>query len=162
MRLIFSFVFFLFTVAVATAQSTEGNHKGTASSGDSLTSVELERTIIRNDSLLFDAYNNSKLEIYSSFFSEDLEFYHDKGGLSTSKKEMVEATQRNVFGKAKRELLAGSIEVSPIPGYGAVEIGSHRFHNLAENSRSGYSKFVTVWKNENGRWRITRVISLHK
>lgn len=129
---------------------------------DSMSFSDIEAAIIRNDSIFFDAYNNSKLQVYADYYSEDLEFYHDKGGLSTSKKEMVDATVRNVFGKVTRELLPGSIEVSPISRFGAVAIGSHRFFNRVENSRSAYSKFVTVWKYQDGRWLITRVISLHK
>ncbi|MEO8771643.1 MAG: nuclear transport factor 2 family protein [Ferruginibacter sp.] len=129
---------------------------------DSVELVELTNTITNLDSLLFDAYNNCKMDVYASFFSDDLEFYHDKGGLSTSKKDMVEAVRNNICNKVHRELLQGSIEVSPIPGFGAIEIGSHRFHNLVEKSTSGFSKFVVAWQYKDGVWKVTRVISLHK
>jgi hypothetical protein len=102
------------------------------------------------------------MDVYATLFSEDLEFYHDKGGLSTSKKDMVEAVKNNICNKVNRELLKGSIEVSPIPGFGAIEIGSHRFHNLVEKSISGWSKFVVAWQFKDGLWKVTRVISLHK
>jgi ribosomal protein S17E len=128
---------------------------------DSLEALELYNTIASLDSMLFDAYNHCNLEKYASLFSEDLEFYHDKGGLTTSKKDMVEAVKNNICGKVTRELAKGSIEVSPIPGYGAVEMGSHRFHNLKEGSISRFSKFVVIWQKKNGEWKVTRVISLH-
>ncbi|MFT3912032.1 MAG: nuclear transport factor 2 family protein [Ferruginibacter sp.] len=134
----------------------------TAAYMDSVETAELYNTVIKLDSLLFDAYNNCKIDQYASLISENLEFYHDKGGLSTSKKDNVEAIRKNICNKVRRELQTGSIEVSPIPGYGAVEIGSHRFHNLIENSTSGYAKFIIVWQNKNGVWQATRVISLHK
>lgn len=134
----------------------------TAAYQDSLETTELYNTVTKLDSLLFDAYNNCKLDQYTSLISENLEFYHDKGGLSTSKKDNVEAIKNNICNKVKRELLAGSIEVSPIPGYGAVEIGAHRFHNLVENSTSGFAKFIIVWQNKDGVWQATRIISLHK
>jgi hypothetical protein len=62
-----------------------------------------------------------------------------------------------------RELLPGSIEVYPIPNYGAVEMGAHRFHNSTENDKgsSRFSKFVHIWHNEGGNWRLARVVSLH-
>ncbi len=127
---------------------------------------DLTNTIIRLDSMLFYAYNNCQQEkylaMYDDFFSDSLEFYHDSGGLLTSKAKATEGVKKNVCGKVQRELLKGSIEVSPVPGYGAVEIGQHRFYNIKENSRSGYAKFVVIWKNDNGQWKVTRVISLHK
>ncbi|MDP4265060.1 MAG: DUF4440 domain-containing protein [Bacteroidota bacterium] len=133
----------------------------TQSYHDSLEALELYHTITSLDSTLFDAYNNCNLEKYAALFSEDLEFYHDKGGLSTSKKDMVEAVKNNICGKVTRELAKGSIEVSPIPGFGAVEMGSHRFHNLKEGSLSRFSKFVVIWQKKNNEWKVTRVISLH-
>ncbi len=121
----------------------------------------LFQTIHKLDSLLFDAYNNCNMDIYASFFSEDLEFYHDKGGLSTSKQLMVEAVKMNICGKVNRIIVPGSMEVSAIHGFGAIETGKHRFHNLAENSVSQPGNFVIAWKYENSQWKITRVISLH-
>lgn len=121
----------------------------------------LFETISRLDSLLFDAYNNCNMQVYASHFSDDLEFYHDKAGLSTSKKDMVDAVKKNICGKVNRVIVPGSMEVSAIPGFGAIETGKHRFHNLAENSVSQPGNFVIVWKYETGQWKITRVISLH-
>jgi hypothetical protein len=113
------------------------------------------------DSLWEDSYNNYRLDKQEDLISEDLEFYHDQGGLMTSKKALIDALKRNICGKVTRELQAGSIEVYPIPGYGAVEMGLHRFHAKNENGSGAFAKFVHLWHNENGHWRITRVISLH-
>ena len=124
-------------------------------------SKELYDTIARLDSILFEAYNTCKPAVFDSLISDDVEFYHDRGGLNTSKKELVQAIEKNICGKVRRELLKGSIEVYPIPNYGAVEMGAHRFHNLQENSTSHYSKFVHTWHRENGQWKLARVISLH-
>ncbi|HYJ38111.1 MAG TPA: nuclear transport factor 2 family protein [Chitinophagaceae bacterium] len=120
-------------------------------------------TIARMDSLFFDAYNNCKLDVNASLISDDLEFYHDRGGLSTSKSQLVESLKNNICGKVTRELLKGSIEVYPIPGYGAVEMGAHRFYNNQEKERgpSRFSKFVHIWEGKNGKWKLARVISLH-
>ncbi|MFL5788558.1 MAG: nuclear transport factor 2 family protein [Flavisolibacter sp.] len=124
---------------------------------------ELYDTIVQMDSILFDSYNNCKLNVFASLVSEDIEFFHDRGGLDTSKNDIVQAIKNNICGKVTRELLKGSIEVYPIPNYGAVEMGAHRFYNNQEkdNGPSRFSKFVTVWHRENGNWRISRVISLH-
>lgn len=126
-------------------------------------SPELHDSIVRLDSILFDAYNNCKLDIYDAMFSEDFEFYHDKNGLSTSKKDMTAAVKKNICGKVTRELVKGSIEVYPIHGFGAIEMGMHCFRNKEENNNAPSSpgKFIVVWKKEDLGWKATRVISLH-
>jgi hypothetical protein len=126
-------------------------------------SKPLYDSIVYLDSLLFDSYNTCKLEIFASLVDEDLEFYHDRGGLNTSKSEIVQSIKNNICGKVKRELLKGSIEVYPIPGYGAIEMGAHRFYNNQEkeNGPSRFSKFVHVWHHHDGVWQVSRVISLH-
>ena len=109
-----------------------------------------------------DAYNNCRLDIMDEIISEDLEFYHDQGGLLTSKQKLNEALKANICGKVTRVLKKGSLEVYPIKGYGAVEMGLHSFHNSKEpGSTPHFSKFVHIWKRDQGRWKITRVISLH-
>lgn len=118
-------------------------------------------TIVYLDSVLFEGYNNCRIDRFEKYFSENIEFYHDKGGLTTSKQQLIEALKNNICGKVTRELVPGSIEVYPIAGYGAIQMGSHRFHNIRENSTSGPGKFVHTWHRENGEWKITRVISLH-
>ena len=119
-------------------------------------------TVARMDSIFFEAYNTCKLAVMDSLFEEDLEFYHDRGGLSTSKKEIMESLKKNICGKVRRELLRGSLEVYPIPGYGAIEMGAHRFYNNQEKGGpSRFSKFVQIWRRQNGQWKLSRVISLH-
>jgi ketosteroid isomerase-like protein len=119
-------------------------------------------SIVAMDAAWEDAYNNCKLDVMSDIMSEDLEFYHDQGGMMTSKTKLIEALKNNICNKVTRELKKGSIEVYPIPNYGAVEMGMHGFHNSMEpNSTTHFAKFVHLWKREGGKWRITRVISLH-
>lgn len=123
---------------------------------------ELYNIIVALDKDYFDAYNSCDMEKQKSFYSENLEFFHDKGGLSTSKQDVLAAIKENICGKVTRTLLEGSIEVYPIKDYGAIEIGYHKFYNNQEpNANSKASKFILVWKNESEKWLITKVISLH-
>lgn len=126
-------------------------------------SKKLYDSIVAVDSIFFTAYNNCDTVTMASLISEDLEFYHDKGGLMTSKDSVLEAIRKNICGKVTRELVKGSIEVYPIAGYGAVETGRHFFHNNREPepAEPAIGKFVQLWKKENGGWKLTRVISLH-
>ena len=126
-------------------------------------SKELYDSIVDVDSIFFGAYNNCNLGKIDSLISDNIEFYHDKGGLATSKKDIMSAFQNNICGKVTRELLRGSIEVYEIKDYGAVEMGFHGFHNNQEKETgpTHFSKFVHIWQKQNNQWKLTRVISLH-
>jgi ketosteroid isomerase-like protein len=121
----------------------------------------LFQTIQSLDAQLFDAYNRCDLEKFGSFLTEDLEFYHDKTGLARSGKALVEGVKNNICGKVTRDLVPGTLEVYPIKSYGAVEIGVHRFHHPGhEDSESvGEAKFIQLWQQKDGAWKLTRVIS---
>ncbi len=79
------------------------------------------------DTKLFDAYNTCDLNTLGNLVSDDLEFYHDQTGLSTGRKVFIDSIKNNICGKVHRDLVAGSLEVYPLHGYGAVEIGEHVF-----------------------------------
>jgi hypothetical protein len=123
---------------------------------------ELTRAVTALDAQLFDAYNTCNLEKFDSFFVDDVEFYHDKGGVTLGRKALTESVKNNICGKTTRELVAGTLEVYPIHGYGAVEIGVHRFRHpegSADHGVIGEAKFIHLWQYKDGAWKITRVIS---
>jgi hypothetical protein len=126
---------------------------------------KLYDTIVKLDSIFFDAYNscNINLEKYSSFYADNLEFYHDQGGLMTSKQAVIDGTKKYICGKVTRELVKGSIEVYPIKDFGAIEIGLQKFHNNEQpiGTPSKVGRFMIIWENKNNEWKISRVVSLH-
>lgn len=124
---------------------------------------ELYNTIVAMDSVFFTAYNNCDLDKQAAVYADNIEFYHDTGGLMTSKKDILDATKKYICGKVSRELVNGSVEVYPIKDFGAIEIGLHKFHNNQEpaGTPSKESKFIMMWQFKNNEWKITKVISLH-
>ena len=125
----------------------------------------LHDTIVAMDRALFEVFDTCDLQTHASMISDDLEFFHDKAeeGYSNSKAQYLADMRNNdVCTHTTRTLVEGSIEVHPIAGYGAVQLGWHSFSNDREaDSPSHASKFVTVWKKERGNWMVTKVISLH-
>lgn len=120
----------------------------------------LRRTVADLDTRLFDAYNHCDLPALSKLVSADLEFYHDKTGLSVGREPFLKAIRENICGKTQRTLIADSLEVYPLAGYGAVELGVHRFtHPGHPEVGIGEAKFVTIWQNRGGAWVVTRAIS---
>lgn len=124
-------------------------------------SGELYFAIAHMDSVLFNAFNSRDVEKLKTLFTEDLEFYHDLGGL-TNYTQNIEAF-KNTAAKnndLKRELIKGSLEVYPVKDFGAMQIGEHRFcHTENGKPDCGTFKFVHIWKKINNEWKISRVVS---
>lgn len=122
---------------------------------------ELLSKIAQLDSALFTAYNSKNLALMKTYFTKDLEWYQDNGGLIDFDKVFINF--QSIFNREydlKRNLIKESLEVHPIEGYGAIEVGKHQFSHI-ENGKLevGTFKFLMIWKNESGNWKISRVIS---
>jgi hypothetical protein len=131
-----------------------------AQSGHGLApSDELYKTVAGLDTAIFDAYNSCNLDKLGAMVDENIEFYHDQTGLAVGRGPFVNAIRNNICNKVHRELVAGTLEVYPLKGFGAVEIGVHRFTHPNDPTELGEAKFVTVWRLKDGVWTITRAIS---
>lgn len=127
------------------------------------TPADLFRAVAEQDAALFDAYNRCDLDRFSRFFADDVEFFHDHGGVTLGSKALTQSVRQNICGKTTRELVPGSLEVYPMDNYGALEIGVHRFRHqgAAKNEPAGEGRFIHLWQyNKQDRsWKVTRVIS---
>ena len=114
--------------------------------------------ILAQDARLFGAFNSCDLKTLGEMVSEDVQFFHDRDGLSTGRAVFVQGVRENVCGKFTRSLEPGTVQVWSIPNYGAIEFGVHRFHHV-DRSPDGVGKFMIVWKESNGRWVMTQSFS---
>jgi len=150
--ILLTIIFLLFRICVNAQTSPQSNR-------------DLYAEVAAMDSIVFANVYTCNTAKNETFFTDDIEFYHDKGGVTKSRKTLVEQLRNNFCGEGKtklrRELIKGSMQVYPINNYGAVELGDHRFY-VTENGKetlTGAAKFIHVWKYENGEWRISRVFS---
>jgi len=109
------------------------------------------------DSALFAAYNKCDIDKVGAFFAGDLEFYHEKGGLTLTRDATLALMRKNLCGadsnRVRRELVEGSMEVRPINNYGAVQTGEHRFYLTQKGQQEkldGIGKFVMLWREKDG------------
>ena len=151
----------LAVTACALALSVPGAR---AQSNDGLNGLpsanSLYKTVAGLDTELFDAYNHCDLQKIGSLVSDDLEFYHDQTGLAVGRAVFLNAIQQNICGKVHRELVPGTLEVHPLNGFGAVEIGIHRFTHPGDPSALGEARFISIWRLKDGAWQVTRAISI--
>ena len=122
---------------------------------------ELFKAIARMDAAVFDAFNGHDVDRLMSYFTEDLEFYHDTGGLSTYRQNAEDF--KKMFASTpdiRRDLVKESLEIYPIKDYGAMEIGQHRFcHKENGKDDCGTFGFAMVWRKVGDSWKISRVLS---
>lgn len=135
-----------------------------ADSANGLQSGPLFAALARMDSVLFDAsFVSCNATTANAIFTDDVEFYHDQTGLSVREqvrdntRRLTESCPRNRG--VTRTLVPGSLRIYPIEGYGAVQMGLHRFDERGATS-STLTRFVHVWRLDSGTWRLARVLSL--
>ncbi len=125
-------------------------------------SKELYETIMKKDSLLFSAANTGDINMLKTFFTKDLEFFHDVGGLA-GYEQTVDNFMRVAknYGYTRRVLVPESVEVYPIKDYGAIQTGVHKFCRLENKAliNCGTFRFVHIWKQTPDGWKISRVVS---
>ncbi|MEE4303832.1 MAG: nuclear transport factor 2 family protein [Wenzhouxiangella sp.] len=119
----------------------------------------LREEILAMDAQMFTAFNQRDVQAMGQLFSADLEFYHDKTGL-TGREYSLDSLRSLAESDSDltRELL--STEVYPIPEFGAIQTGEHRFcHTEGGEPDCGVFKFTHIWRKDGQGWKITRVIS---
>lgn len=123
--------------------------------------MHLYTEIAKADSEFFDAFNKQDLETVKNLFTPDLEFYHDKGGVLDYNGN-IEATKKLFANNKtlKRELIKKTLAVYPIKDYGAIATGEHKFCHLEQGKQDcGQFKFMTIWRKDDGVWKMARVVS---
>src|ERR1700730_3799001 len=98
-------------------------------------------TILLMDSLFWSAYNNCDTAKFQEFFTNDVEFYHDKGGITLGLEDLTTSIKKNVCGnenfRIRREAVPGSVKVFPLQNsnviYGAIISGAHFFYLLEKD-----------------------------
>ncbi|SJZ63107.1 nuclear transport factor 2 family protein [Sediminibacterium ginsengisoli] len=127
----------------------------------------LYKKVTALDSLVFtEGFNRCNLGVYDNIIAEDLEFYHDKGGITSGKAAFVASVKNNICNSktpVKRTL--DSMQVYTMQGngqlYGAVQEGIHSFYHWGNNTwvKSGDARFLHVWLLDKGSWLLKRVVS---
>lgn len=148
----------LLGVLLATAGWTATSAASEASSPNALDS-----TVSALDTALFDSFNHcdkpGELQKHAGYLAKDLEFYHDKGGVTWTRAAYLANTEKNVCGHFRRVLVPGSLQIFPIKDFGAIEQGWHKFCDLKDAQCFGEAQFLIVWRHRDGRWEATRILS---
>jgi len=132
------------------------------------------KALTENDSLFWTGYNTCNLDLMSRFLSNDMEFYHDQGGIILGIEGMKKSMQENICNdpnhKVRRELVPGTFQLFLLKDnntiYGAILSGEHYFYNShagGNETKDGIAKFTNLWLLRDGNWKMNRILSFdHK
>jgi hypothetical protein len=121
----------------------------------------------KDDALFKRGFNQCDLEVTASLITDDLEFYHDQGGVDKSKNAFLTSLREGLCNTGNniinRHLVADSLKVFPMFDngklYAAIQIGEHNFAPPGQPVNGLPAKFIHLWLLENGDWRLSRVLS---
>ena len=130
---------------------------------------KLTATILHLDSAFWNSYNTCDTAAFKNFIADDIEFYHDKGGITMGGQPLIESLKRNICGgenRIRREAIASTVHVYPMHNgneiYGALISGEHLFYITEKGKRenlTGHASFTQLWQVKNGLWKMTRILS---
>ena len=131
----------------------------------------LTEAVRARDAEFFDlAFLGCDPERLGTMLTPDFEMYHDRDGVvARSAASFIADYARSCREKqapnawrSRRELVAGSLNVHPVPGYGAIEDGVHVFYERRGDGperRVGRARFTQIWALTPDGWRLARVLS---
>ncbi len=131
---------------------------------------KLTATILHLDSAFWKAYNNCDTNHFKDFVSDDVEFYHDKGGITLGAEKLIQSLNRNLCSNPayhlRREEVTGTVKVYPMQQgnkiYGAIISGQHVFYVTDKGKPEyldGAADFTQLWLLKNGVWKMARILS---
>jgi ketosteroid isomerase-like protein len=134
--------------------------------GQTPPAVSPEDAVRQADDAFWAAYNDCDRARMADAFTEDAEFYHDITGLTRSRAAIVESLMRGPCGaqgrRLRREAIPNTVQAHALAGPYMLLTGDHLFYvqTPGEPERaSAQARFTDIWRQEDGRWRMARVVS---
>ena len=129
----------------------------------------LQDLLTQKDKIFWKAYNECDIPGMAQFLAKDLEFYHDKGGVTLGSDALNEGMKKGLCSGEKnairREAVPGTVKIYPLFDngelYGAIMTGEHLFYPTNGNSKKpdGRARFSHLWLKKNGEWKMHRILS---
>ena len=131
--------------------------------------VNWDKIILKKDSVFWISFNNCYIDDYDNFFTNDIEFYHDAGGITVGLENLKLSTKKNICSgqfKLRRAAVKNSYKIYPLKNgneiYGAILSGEHLFFKevLGQKEKpEGLAKFTHLWIFKDNDWKMSRVLS---
>ncbi|ANH81289.1 hypothetical protein A8C56_10100 [Niabella ginsenosidivorans] len=123
------------------------------------------------DSSFWNAYNHCDVPAMMALTAHDIEFFHDKGGITRGDSAFEVSIRKGLCGSLdafhlRREKVAGSEGVYPMKKdgklYGMLFTGKHLFY-IREPGKDEYAdglaQYADLWLLDGDKWKLGRVFS---
>lgn len=122
------------------------------------------------DSEFWSDYNTCHTETIKKYLDDQIEFYHDKGGLLVGAENLANSIKNNLCStknyKIRREIVPNTENYSILRDkgiiYGVIYSGEHHFYLTLEDKKEfldGRAKFLHLWILEKNSWKMKRILS---
>lgn len=124
------------------------------------------QAVLAADAHYWNTFNACDLQAMAPLFTEDVEFYHDKTGLTVTRQGVLDSLRKGPCADTamhlRREAVPGSVKFHPLAGGFALLTGQHRFVVERRGQApyvDGQAEFAAVWQWTGGQWRMRRIVS---
>jgi uncharacterized protein DUF4440 len=132
--------------------------------------ADVATAVLERDTAFWKAYNACAVAALPQFFTTDVEFYHDRGGVTLGLEALVASLRDNLCSNPayhlRREAVAGTVQVFPLKKgdavYGALLAGEHVFYVTDKGKPEfldGHARFADLWLLKDGAWKMARILS---
>jgi hypothetical protein len=119
------------------------------------------------DAAFWDAFNRCDAAAMAPEFTDDVEFYHDRTGLTLGRPAVVKSMIDGPCGdpshiRLRREAVPESARFAPLAGGFALLSGEHRFlvsRDGGDFRHEGMASYVELWRQTAVGWQMRRVVS---
>lgn len=125
-----------------------------------------EQAIRAADARYWQAYNACDFDAMGGLLTDDVEFYHDRTGLTAGKDAVLDSLRKGPCGTPgmhlRREAVDASLRFDPLAGGFGLLTGTHRFFSREDGKPerlAGQAGFTVLWQSVEGQWRMRRVFS---
>ncbi|HQZ97236.1 MAG TPA: nuclear transport factor 2 family protein [Pyrinomonadaceae bacterium] len=130
----------------------------------------LNETILAKDAAFWRAYNKCDISAFGPMFTDDVEFFHDKGGPTIGHENFMNALKNGLCGDPnshlRRVAVERTVQVFPLENgkviYGAIISGEHVFYVNQKGKPEfldGRARFLQLWLLNEGVWKMARILS---
>jgi ketosteroid isomerase-like protein len=129
---------------------------------------EWQVEVTKVDGAFWAAYNRADPKAMNSFYTDDVEFYHDRGGTVFGKAALSEVNNGMSASeyKIRRAAVPGTVRIFPMNKgdeiYGAIVSGEHQFYITKKDKPeflAGRAYFTQLLLLKDKTWKISRIFS---
>jgi hypothetical protein len=129
--------------------------------------TDWEAQIRKADDTYWHDFNFGTSASFNSHFSQDVEFYHDLGGMVLGYEALakVNSGMDNTKSPGRRVIVPDTLRIFPMRNgpdiYGAIVMGDHDFFNTESGKRTRVmrSSFTNLMLLKDGVWKVARIYS---